>query len=802
MTAKIFADHAPSYWAAGLPVIPLRPKSKIPGPVRWQTFAAQLPDEATRQNWLAEYADGNMGLPLGPQSKMVALDLDTDDETIRGLIEANIPKSPWVRRGKKGAVWMFRYSEHRTFRIRDVTGASIVELLSKGTQVVLPPSIHPDTQAPYVANSDLLAVAGDLPVLPDNIEQILRDALVGAGVVLSTRGMTKMTEFVAAGGRDSAMVAEAGIWARAVTRGERTLQEALDHIEYWVTNYTEKVVGDTLDPRKARDKVMEFVRRDVLEGKKTLPVGWDAGLTEDEKVAAAKEFGEDFEEWPIARMHEFIDAEFEKHGRGTAERADAIDEVMVRLSKMDKVNPIAEAGLLNAIVQSSGRAVTLGDLRRRLKELKAGELAGNDHTEIAKALIKALEPFGEVRFDGDMFFQWKGSHWEPLPQYKMLGIIAEDFGSLVAAKKHNDHRGVLKTAQMLVKHGLKDAFVEGVNFANGFLTLDLQLLPHDPKFGATYVLPYRYMAEMDGAAHRWNALLADIWGDEPDYIDRVQALRQAMATTIFGVAYRYSRAICLHGLSHTGKSTVMDIMQGLLPEGTVCNVPPQKWDDKFLPAEMYGKLLNRCGELSESELIAGDLFKQIVEGAQISAQFKNRDIFKMRPLCAHWFASNHLPRSRDTSAGFTRRWLFLDFNKVVTSGQKIEGLAWDILAEEREAIAAWAVGAIKTVQAQHDYTLPRCHTELVNEVATQNNSVRFFLQNGGVIRDAKAEIQEKDLFANYWTFCKMNANSQPVSMRKFRLVARELEREMGFRIRLVHREGGEVAWYDGLKVAA
>ena len=119
----------------------------------------------------------NIGLALGKQSRCIALDIDTEVPAEDGLVKSLIPNSPWVRVGRHGCVMMFKYNGEQTFRIKDVTGRTICELLSSKTQVVLNPSVHPTTKAPYCANCNLYEVVDRLPVLPKDIESILRNAL-------------------------------------------------------------------------------------------------------------------------------------------------------------------------------------------------------------------------------------------------------------------------------------------------------------------------------------------------------------------------------------------------------------------------------------------------------------------------------------------------------------------------------------------------------------------------------------------------------------------------------------------------
>ena len=203
MSKNIFADTAPSYWAVGMPVIPLRSMEKVPVPLGWQNFHDSMPDEKTRNGWLKQYPNGNIGLPLGKQSRVVALDIDTVDESLIRLIEEALPKSPWTRYGKKGKVLAYAYSGQKTFRIKASTGETICELLSEKTQDVLPSSIHPETRLPYTANCHLYDVVKTLPKLSSDIEEKLRTVISDYGIVLSRSGHSKLTEYVSSGSRDT-----------------------------------------------------------------------------------------------------------------------------------------------------------------------------------------------------------------------------------------------------------------------------------------------------------------------------------------------------------------------------------------------------------------------------------------------------------------------------------------------------------------------------------------------------------------------------------------------------------------------
>lgn len=158
----VFVHWARKYWERGLAVIPC--VGKAPVTKFWQQYANALPDEATLSEWERSYAACNIGLACGAASNVIALDLDSD-----ALIShPDIPRSTLVRRGRKGEVRFFKYRAgipSRAFKHLKL------DLISAGKQVILPPSIHPETKIPYVwIGSDDFS---DLPELPVDVIKTL-----------------------------------------------------------------------------------------------------------------------------------------------------------------------------------------------------------------------------------------------------------------------------------------------------------------------------------------------------------------------------------------------------------------------------------------------------------------------------------------------------------------------------------------------------------------------------------------------------------------------------------------------------
>lgn len=787
---SIFADTAPAYYAKGISVIPLRPHDKRPVPQGWQHYHNQPVGEGQQQAWLRSNGNGNIGVVLGEQSNLCIIDVDTDDEEIIRIIESLIPKSPWIRVGKKGYAAAYKFNGTPTFRIDDKNGVRFVEHLSSRTQLVLPPSIHPDTGKPYVANCELLDVIDDLPTLPVDIEAILRTAFEVEGRKLSTNGWTKLSEYVSSGSRDTQMIRVAGSIARSIVRGEISFSRGLKDMLGWYESRVEKVAGDDIDINKGLRRIAEYVRSDVEKGHQ-LPVGWDEDMSQEQLAEYGLSFSEDDQQWEYEKLDQYLTEQFSEHPEKSKGRLDAVEKVLKKMSSKNAaaLTAIEENLILEKIKSSFGRGLSYSAMRKQIAEYSSGPIEGTDHSQIARAVLRDIQRETIIRFHNDQFWSWEGSHWEPYKDQNILVLISQNYGDLPYARKNSDHKGILSIIKQLCPQGLKEIDIQGVNFANGVFTEDGKLIDHKPGYGFTYTLPYRYIADDAHRCDQFFQFLENSWGKDEDYSDKVKALQEAICATVFGWAARYQRVFCLYGVPRSGKSQLLEIIEGLVPSSSVSSISMDKWHDSPSLVALDGKLVNIVGELSVNANIRSDVFNKVVVGEPISLRQVYGKTYMTRLTAGHWIGSNHPPRSNDHSAGFNRRWLYLTFNHQVKKEDIIPNIGRNIIAEEREAILAWAMEARSRLIENHDYTLPESHKEMVEDVAGINDSVRFFVLSSGKVRTAEKKedgswpsnrISDAQLHDAYSNYCITGGVAKPVSIRNFKLRIREIGQTLGW----------------------
>jgi AAA domain/Bifunctional DNA primase/polymerase, N-terminal len=190
---------------AGYSALPVEPGTKRPGTMLfgewrglsdWTRFCDRIPTGYEIPSWEG-YPDSGVCVATGFNG-LVAIDIDTDEPEIVAAIMNVLPESSVIKKGAKGKTLFYRGDVLKTdpktgqlsgcisSRGFDVGGHRALDILAYGKQSVLPPTIHPNTGKPYqwLTDDTLEDTAIELlPVLPDNIEDLLSGALAPFGYV-------------------------------------------------------------------------------------------------------------------------------------------------------------------------------------------------------------------------------------------------------------------------------------------------------------------------------------------------------------------------------------------------------------------------------------------------------------------------------------------------------------------------------------------------------------------------------------------------------------------------------------------
>ena len=217
-----------------------------------------------------------------------------------------------------------------------------------------------------------------------------------------------------------------------------------------------------------------------------------------------------------------------------------------------------------------------------------------------------------------------------------------------------------------------------LNVENGLLNLkNHEIEPHTPYYLSNVRIPVTYKAdsawEVDSAGE---PILNPESGNPkfttagkeiqrfitsvvpPDAVD----LTHEMCGYCLSAQAKYDRGFILVGSGANGKGTLLNLISAMIGQDNISNVTAQDLcESRFKSAEIFGKLANICADIPASPITDTSQIKMIASGDSISAERKNQHPFQFRPFATLLFSANEIPRSKDKTHAFYRRWNFIPF---------------------------------------------------------------------------------------------------------------------------------------------
>lgn len=784
-TVPIYA-RAVADWPK-IPIIPCYPYSRQP--VRGASLINPA-SAADKRYWAKHYGHFNAGLPTGRLSGIIAVWCAQRDAQGLNAILDLLPPTPASYVHGEYRVLLYRYSGQQSFNLsEDETGIPIVFCQSDEALLILPPSKITAHDAPHNPLPDGI-FNHKLPEAPEDLETLLRSVLLDEGFNLRSKHLTTSDTKIPVGQRDIEVRKVLAEVCNQVTWGDVKLKEGLDRLtstyEKWQPRH---------DLAYYQQLLFQWGEEDLHRRRFALPIGWDDGISNAEKKRLNLPWGKDLEEWSFDKIRDYAFEGFSEHYDNDQGRALILETCINEMARAPGLTEVEADLLKQFLCRQSRLGLRLPTLNKRLRERKQLRVFGSSQIEIAEDMVRRLTRVHEYRYADYAYHRYTGSHWEFISYGYLRRYLTKHFGRTRVGRREKDQRSIMTMVRHALDRPFKDNTRCGINFVNGYLGEDLKMSPHSPGRAMTYTLPYEYHAENAGKMPMFEAFLADCWGKDADFQAKKDALQEAMAATLFGVATRYQRAFLLYGVPSSGKTQLLNIISSLVPQNAKTSVSPTDWNVQFKPAMLNRKLLNVCGELSESQYINGQTFKDIIDGTERTGEVKRQQPFQFRPRAAHWFASNHLPKSRDTSDGFTRRWLILTFNHPITDSTKlVRDLGQTIVKNEQEAIMAWACEGLPRLIRNNNFTLPPSHEETLAEMSNAVNPLRFFLLGSGWVNLVperltlrELDAKEKDQFCRtlpytsgevmwgaYLRFASEQGIARPVLQREFHRILGEL----------------------------
>lgn len=249
-----------------------------------------------------------------------------------------------------------------------------------------------------------------------------------------------------------------------------------------------------------------------------------------------------------------------------------------------------------------------------------------------------------------------------------------------------------------------------------------------------------------------------------------------------------AKAFMLVGVGANGKSTFLNVLENFIGKDNVSKVPLQELSDhRFKRAELFGKLVNLFADLDNKALESTSYFKTIVTGDSIDAERKNQNPFSFRPFTRLVFSANEIPRSRDRSFAYYRRWCIIPFDKQFMGADDKKGLAEELSKPENlSALLNCALPELKRILERQTFSEPAKVKEALSEYEKQNDPVKAFVSECCQF-DGLARVERGSLYDKFCQYCEetgfktVNNRNFYQRMRIFQQI-KELQQDDGKRV--------------------
>ncbi|WP_285398514.1 phage/plasmid primase, P4 family [Lysinibacillus sp. fls2-241-R2A-57] len=294
-----------------------------------------------------------------------------------------------------------------------------------------------------------------------------------------------------------------------------------------------------------------------------------------------------------------------------------------------------------------------------------------------------------------------------------------------------------------------------VPFKNGVFDVNTyELYPHDSRYFFVNLINAAYPDENSYiSGNHFEQFIYDITGGNQELYDRLQELFGFVLSEIRDVKY----IPFLVGAKDTGKSIVLKLLEYLVGEDSFTNLNFDQLNRPEYLAELFGKKLNTCGELSEFKLNRLDNFKKLSGGDFVTARPIYERPIKFINTAALIFAGNHLPiiNGIDKGNAFSGRLVIFPFNNPIPKENQDINL-FGKLTNETSYIAAWAMeGLSRWINNNYQFTTCETIINLSNRYAEQSNSIENFIKKCCKF-DTSLKIFKYEIEDAYQNYCNEN----------------------------------------------
>jgi P4 family phage/plasmid primase-like protien len=331
-----------------------------------------------------------------------------------------------------------------------------------------------------------------------------------------------------------------------------------------------------------------------------------------------------------------------------------------------------------------------------------------------------------------------------------ISMIAEDYmEDLSTVHRKNEVISHIQDANY-VSREVFNTDIELLNLENGVYNIKTkELQPHSPERFFINKLNVKY--NKDATCPKIQKFLSEVI-----YKEDIPVIQEFFGYCLHR-RYDIHKACMFLGGGKNGKSTVIRLLVKMLKDDNVSNKALQDlMYNRFAINSLYGKLLNAAADISDQALDNTGLFKQLTGEDRVDAEKKFKDSYGFTNYAKFLFSANTLPKTKDESYAFYRRWILISFPNTFEGKKCNKNLIDEITTEdELSGLLNWSLQGLERLMENGDFIYSKSVDDVMEQYKTMSDPIyaycKKFLQC-----DEKEHVLKDELWKHYSKWCEEN----------------------------------------------
>lgn len=339
-------------------------------------------------------------------------------------------------------------------------------------------------------------------------------------------------------------------------------------------------------------------------------------------------------------------------------------------------------------------------------------------------------------------------------------LMIEELSS-IKINQRNEVRSYLNALPPKFNHEVIDE-AKYIGVKNGVLDVENEILyKHDSKYFIQTYFDCSYIKEVN--TEYVDKILRDLANQDKN----IHLLLEEVMGYILLKDQRFQVAFIALGEGSNGKSTFIKMITNMVGIDNVSAIDYTQVTEKFKIAGLLNKVLNVGEEMPNKLTKQPEIFKKLITGDPVQAEFKNENTFVLRNKAKFIFSANELPPTTDRTHGFYRRWIIIPFNAKFDNNNRDLNLDFKMKEEGfKNAVLKVALRGLNRLLKQNHFTQCELVDKMMHTYQIDNNSTLRFIEESIIKIDAIIDRDVISVFKDYKEFC-LNYGFQNLSLPKF-----------------------------------